>query len=172
MSAPVAPGVDAAMRSRSTSAASGTERVWILRISMRPGRSGGWTAMRRSKRPGRRRAWSRTSGRFVAPSTITFVPGSKPSEDPHGPVLRAVLTHRAWFYALIRDTFASAGHTQPDLAAAHYVMLRDGATTAGHLGDPSQARETFERALTGLLRFTDNPPTADDAPEPAMASRE
>ena len=36
MSAPVAPGVDAAIRSRSTSGASGTERVWILRISTRP----------------------------------------------------------------------------------------------------------------------------------------
>ena len=67
------------MRSRSTSGASGTERVWIFRISTRPLRSGGWTAMRRSKRPGRSSAGSRTSGRFVAPRTITFVPGSKPS---------------------------------------------------------------------------------------------
>ena len=69
------------------------------------------------------------------------------------------------------DAFASAGHPRPDLAARHYVMLRDGATTAGHLGDPSKARKTFERALTGLLRFTNDPPTADDAP-PARTSRE
>jgi hypothetical protein len=37
------------------------------------------------------------------------------------------------------------------------VMLRDGATTAGHLGDPSQARETFNRSVTELLRFIDEP---------------
>ena len=35
--------------------------------------------MRRSKRPGRSSAGSRISGRLVAPRTITFVPGSKPS---------------------------------------------------------------------------------------------
>ena len=100
-----------------------------------------------------------------------FINAASEFEDPDGPIMRAVLAHRAWFYALVRDAFASAGHAQPDLAAGHYVMLRDGATTAGHLGDPSQARETFERALTGLLRFTDGPPTADDAP-PAGTSRE
>ena len=100
-----------------------------------------------------------------------FINAASEFQDPDGPVLRAVLTHRAWFYALIRDTFAAAGHTQPDLAARHYVMLRDGATTAGHLGNPSQARETFERALTELLRFTDHPPAADDTP-PARTSRE
>ena len=83
-----------------------------------------------------------------------------------GPVLLAVLAHRAWFYALVRDAFASAGHPQPDLAAGHYVMLRDGATTAGHLGDPSHARDTFERGLAGLLRFTRDPaPPLDEAPE-------
>jgi AcrR family transcriptional regulator len=86
-----------------------------------------------------------------------FINAAAEFEDPHGPIKRAVLAHRAWFYALIRDAFASAGHPQPDLAASHYVMLRDGATTAGHLGDPAQARDTFQRGLAGLLRFTDDP---------------
>ena len=36
-SAPVAPGVEAAIWSRSTSSASGTSRVWMCRISRRPG---------------------------------------------------------------------------------------------------------------------------------------
>ena len=100
-----------------------------------------------------------------------FINAASEFEDPDGPVLRAVLTHRAWFYGLVRDAFASAGHPQPDLAAGHYVMLRDGATTAGHLGDPSQARETFERALAALLRSTRDPqrPTT---PQPARTSRE
>jgi AcrR family transcriptional regulator len=86
-----------------------------------------------------------------------FINAASEFEDPDGPVLRAVLAHRAWFYELVRDAFAAAGHTQPNIAARHYVMLRDGATTAGHLGDPSQARDTFERAVAGLLEFTQDP---------------
>jgi AcrR family transcriptional regulator len=92
-----------------------------------------------------------------------FINAASEFEDPDGPVLRAVLAHRAWFYALVRDAFASAGHPQPDLAARHYVMLRDGATTAGHLGDPSQARDTFQRGLAGLLGFIDDTAGTDGA---------
>jgi AcrR family transcriptional regulator len=86
-----------------------------------------------------------------------FINAASEFEDPDGPIMRAVLTHRTWFHDLIRDAFAAAGHPQPDLAASRYVMLRDGATTAGHLGDPSQARETFDRSVTELLRFIDEP---------------
>ena len=103
-----------------------------------------------------------------------FINAASEFDDPDGPVLRAVLTHRAWFYALVRDAFASAGHPQPDLAAGHYVMLRDGATTAGHLGDPSQARNTFERGLAGLLSFTHDPAGTNNAaadPTPSGAIR-
>jgi hypothetical protein len=71
--------------------------------------------------------------------------------------MRAVLAHRTWFHDLVRDAFASAGHPQPDLAASRYVMLRDGATTAGYLGDPSQARDAFDRSVAELLRFIDEP---------------
>jgi AcrR family transcriptional regulator len=95
-----------------------------------------------------------------------FINAASEFEDPQGPIMRAVLAHRAWFHALVRDAFASAGHAQPDLAASHYVMLRDGATTAGHLGDPSQARNTFERGVAGLLRFTNDPKTSDAAADP------
>ena len=42
------------------------------RIASRPARSGGCTATRRSNRPGRSSAWSSTSGRLVAPITITL----------------------------------------------------------------------------------------------------
>jgi AcrR family transcriptional regulator len=99
-----------------------------------------------------------------------FINAASEFEDPDGPVLRAVLAHRAWFYALVRDAFASAGHAQPDLAAGHYVMLRDGATTAGHLGDPSQARDTFERGLAGLLRFTHDPAKTSEAAADSTSS--
>ena len=99
-----------------------------------------------------------------------FINAASEFEDPDGPVLRAVLAHRAWFYALVRDAFASAGHSQPDLAAGHYVMLRDGATTAGHLGNPSEARDTFQRGLAGLLRFTHDPAKTSQAAADSTSS--
>jgi len=91
-----------------------------------------------------------------------FINAASEFEDPDGPIMRAVLTHRTWFHDLVRDTFASAGHPRPDLAASRYVMLRDGATTAGHLGDPSQARDAFDRSVADLLRFIDEPAETDD----------
>ena len=91
-----------------------------------------------------------------------FINAASEFEDPNGPIMRAVLTHRTWFHDLVRDTFASAGHPRPDLAASRYVMLRDGATTAGHLGDPSQARDAFDRSVADLLRFIDEPAETDD----------
>ena len=52
-------------------------------------------------------------------------------------------------------------------------MLRDGATTAGYLGDPSQARDAFDRSVAELLRFIDEPTETDEADaEPAGEARE
>ena len=43
-------------------------------------------------------------------------------------------------------------------------MLRDGATTAWHLGHPIRpARDTFDRGVAELLRFTDDPAETDNA---------
>jgi AcrR family transcriptional regulator len=91
-----------------------------------------------------------------------FINAASEFEDPDGPIMRAVLAHRTWFHDLVRDAFASAGHPQPDLAASRYVMLRDGATTAGYLGDPSQARDAFDRSVAELLRFNDQPAETDN----------
>jgi len=97
-----------------------------------------------------------------------FINAASEFEDPDGPIMRAVLAHRAWFHDLVRDTFAAAGHPQPDFAASRYVMLRDGATTAGYLGDPSQARDAFDRSVADLLRFIDEPAETDAPPLPRM----
>jgi len=97
-----------------------------------------------------------------------FINAASEFEDPNGPIMRAVLAHRAWFHDLVRDTFAAAGHPQPDFAASRYVMLRDGATTAGYLGDPSQARDAFDRSVADLLRFIDEPAETDAPPLPRM----
>jgi AcrR family transcriptional regulator len=82
-----------------------------------------------------------------------FINAASEFEDPDGPIMHAVLAHRTWFHDLVRDAFAAAGHPQPDLAASRYVMLRDGATTAGYLGDPTQARDAFDRSVAELIRF-------------------
>mmetsp|Transcript_5745 Transcript_5745/g.18876 ORF Transcript_5745/g.18876 Transcript_5745/m.18876 type:complete len:252 (+) Transcript_5745:1209-1964(+) len=78
-SAPVKPGVRRAILSKSTSLASVLPRECTLRMRMRPATSGRSTVTWRSKRPGRRSAESRTSGLFVAASTMTPVLPSKPS---------------------------------------------------------------------------------------------
>ena len=54
-------------------------RVWMPRISRRPGSSGTPTTISRSKRPGRRSASSSASGRLVAAMTTVFWRGSIPS---------------------------------------------------------------------------------------------
>ena len=78
-SAPEKPGDWRATPSTSTFLSSGLPLVWTLRIATRPFMSGRSRMTCRSKRPGRRSAGSRTSGRFVAATTITFVFVSKPS---------------------------------------------------------------------------------------------
>ena len=78
-SAPEKPGDWRATPSTSTPLSSGLPLVWTRRISVRPRISGRSRMTWRSKRPGRRSAGSRTSGRFVAATTITFVFVSKPS---------------------------------------------------------------------------------------------
>ncbi|MFJ9348278.1 TetR/AcrR family transcriptional regulator [Streptomyces sp. NPDC101237] len=72
--------------------------------------------------------------------------------DPGHPVHRAVVEHRAWFLRTITGLFAEITTAQADRAGRHFVMLRDGAMSAGYLGDPVLAGETLLRGIEGLLR--------------------
>lgn len=81
-----------------------------------------------------------------------FINAASEYEDPESPVRRVVADHRRWYYGLVRRGFDEAGHTLPGNAARHFVMLRDGAMTAGHLDDPAIARRTFGRGVEGLVR--------------------
>lgn len=81
-----------------------------------------------------------------------FIKAASEVEDPASPVRVAVADHRRWFYELVRRGFAEAGHAQPGPAARHFVMLRDGAMTAGFLESATTARRTFHRGVEGLLR--------------------
>ncbi len=73
--------------------------------------------------------------------------------DPIHPVHQAVLRHRQWFLATIAELFSETGKPDPEPAARHFVMLRDGAMAAGCLSDPKAACETFLRGTEGLLGY-------------------
>ncbi|WP_046500125.1 TetR/AcrR family transcriptional regulator [Streptomyces odonnellii] len=71
---------------------------------------------------------------------------------PGHPVHRAVVRHREWYLETITGLFAGTADAPAEHAGRHYVMLRDGAMSAGYLGDPVQAGETLLRGIEGLLR--------------------
>ncbi|MFI6253422.1 TetR/AcrR family transcriptional regulator [Streptomyces sp. NPDC051016] len=73
--------------------------------------------------------------------------------DPGHPVHRAVVQHREWFLQTITGLFAEITAAQAEHAGQHFVMLRDGAMSAGYLGDPVPAGETLLRGIEGLLRI-------------------
>ncbi|MFJ4834499.1 TetR/AcrR family transcriptional regulator [Streptomyces sp. NPDC088747] len=71
---------------------------------------------------------------------------------PDHPVHRVVVQHREWFLQTITGLFAQIADESADHAGRHFVMLRDGAMSAGYLGDPVLAGETLLRGIDGLLR--------------------
>jgi AcrR family transcriptional regulator len=73
--------------------------------------------------------------------------------DPAHPVHRAVLKHREWFLATITELFTETGKPDPEPAARHFVMLRDGAMAAGCLSDPQEVSTTFLRGIEGSLKY-------------------
>jgi AcrR family transcriptional regulator len=80
-----------------------------------------------------------------------FINAAAEYPDPDSPVHRAVAEHRTWLTALFVRELGVAGHPDPEQAAAHLMMLRDGAMVAGYLADADRARETLARGLEGLL---------------------
>jgi AcrR family transcriptional regulator len=73
--------------------------------------------------------------------------------DPAQPVHQAVLTHRSWFLTTMTELFTALGKIDPEPAARHFVMLRDGAMAAGCLTDPAPVCDTFLRGVEGLLTY-------------------
>ncbi|WP_369244274.1 TetR/AcrR family transcriptional regulator [Streptomyces sp. R41] len=71
---------------------------------------------------------------------------------PDHPVHRAVVQHREWFLQTITGLFTEITDASAEYAGRHFVMLRDGAMSAGYLGDPVLAGETLLRGIDGLLR--------------------
>lgn len=73
--------------------------------------------------------------------------------DPAHPVHQAVLRHRQWLLAMMTELFTNIGRIDPEPAARHFIMLRDGAMAAGCLSDPRPICETFLRGIEGLLTY-------------------
>jgi AcrR family transcriptional regulator len=73
--------------------------------------------------------------------------------DRDHPVHRAVIKHRDWFLASMVELFSETGKPDPEPAARHFVMLRDGAMSAGCLTDPAPVVETLLRGIEGLLTY-------------------
>ncbi|MFC4036126.1 TetR/AcrR family transcriptional regulator [Streptomyces polygonati] len=89
---------------------------------------------------------------------------------PDHPVHQAVVRHRDWFLQTITALFAEIAPAEAEHAGRHFVMLRDGATSAGYLGDPVVAGETLLRGIDGLLRvLIGHHPDQGAAPAPGEA---
>lgn len=78
------------------------------------------------------------------------------------PVHQAVLEHRDWFLSTMVDLFAATGKPDPEPAARHFVMMRDGAMSAGCLSDPEPVCATFLRGVEGLLSYRSGLDGEDD----------
>ncbi|MFR9725805.1 TetR/AcrR family transcriptional regulator [Streptomyces sp. MS19] len=89
--------------------------------------------------------------------------------DPQHPVHRAVVEHRAWFLRTVTGLFAAITAAESAHAGRHFVMLRDGAMSAGYLGDPGVAGETLLRGIDGLLRVHAARELGEDAAAPGGA---
>jgi AcrR family transcriptional regulator len=71
--------------------------------------------------------------------------------DAQHPVRRRIAAHRAWFLGVVSELFGQVGDRLAEPAGRHFVMLRDGAMTAGCLSDATVVCKTFLDGVDGLL---------------------
>jgi len=71
--------------------------------------------------------------------------------DVDHPVHRAILDHRAWFADLVRSLFRTVADDGWEESAELFVLLRDGAMTAGCLADPDQVSKVFLNGVERVL---------------------
>jgi len=77
------------------------------------------------------------------------------AEYPHAddPIRKAIQTHRRWYYETIRNEFRRVTDERAELAAKHFVMLRDGAMVEGCLADAKTTVKTFLHGIDGMLEL-------------------
>jgi AcrR family transcriptional regulator len=79
--------------------------------------------------------------------------------DADHPVHRAILDHRSWFSELARSLFRPVSGERWEESAELFVMLRDGAMTAGCLADPHRVVEVFLDGVERVLGISAAAPT-------------
>ena len=85
-----------------------------------------------------------------------FLKAAAEYPDPNDPVRQVVLEHRAWYVTTLAELFAQVFGTSPrrpdpQHAARHFVMMRDGAMSGAHLDGVDSVRAAFHRGVEGLL---------------------
>jgi AcrR family transcriptional regulator len=85
-----------------------------------------------------------------------FLNAAAEYSDPDDPVRQVILDHRAWYVTTLGELFAQAFETSPrrpdpQHAARHFVMMRDGAMTGAHLDGVDSVGDAFRRGVEGLL---------------------
>lgn len=85
-----------------------------------------------------------------------FLKAAAEYPDPDDRVHQAVLDHRAWYAATLTELFAQVFGTSPrrpnpEHAARHFVMMRDGAMSGAHLDGADSVGAAFHRGVEGLL---------------------
>jgi AcrR family transcriptional regulator len=85
-----------------------------------------------------------------------FLKAAAEYPDPHDPVRRVVLDHRAWYVATLTELFTQVFGTsprrgRPEHAAQHFLMMRDGAMTGADLDGVDSVGAAFHHGVEGLL---------------------
>ncbi|KAA0933733.1 TetR/AcrR family transcriptional regulator [Streptomyces apricus] len=81
-----------------------------------------------------------------------FLNAAAEYSDPAHPIHQTVLAHRQWFLTTVTDMLAQTSEKTADAAGRHFVMLRDGAMSAGCLFDPKLISDTFLHGVEGILK--------------------
>lgn len=81
-----------------------------------------------------------------------FLNAAAEYSDPTHPIHQAVLAHRQWFLNTVTELLAQTSEATADAAGRHFVMLRDGAMSAGCLFDPKLISDTFLHGVEGIIK--------------------
>jgi AcrR family transcriptional regulator len=85
-----------------------------------------------------------------------FLKAAAEYPDPDDRVRRVILDHRTWYTTTLTELFAQVFGTSPrrpnpQHAARHFVMMRDGAMSGAHLDGADSVSAAFQRGVEGLL---------------------
>lgn len=70
--------------------------------------------------------------------------------DPDHGVRSVVAEYRGWFLDLMREHLVTAGHNDPETAAHYLLLVRDGVTISGGVGDADTVRAGVRTALAQI----------------------